>query len=53
MNQAVAAAVVLVSLHVNTLSGSRLGGSRVFIMAVGNGVPIRGGGDEGSEWRPE
>ena len=34
MNEAVAAAVV------NTLSSSRLGGGRVFIMAVGDGVPI-------------
>ena len=40
MDQAVATAVVLVALHVNTLSGSRLGGSRVFIMAIGNGVPV-------------
>ena len=41
VDQAVATAVVLVALHVNTLSGSRLGGSRVFIMGIGNGVPIR------------
>ena len=41
VDQAVTTAVVLVALHVNTLSGGRLGRSRVFIMAIGNGVPIR------------
>ena len=41
MDKAVATAVVLGALHVNTLSGGRLGGSRVFIMAIGNGVPLR------------
>ena len=33
--------MVLGALHVNTLSGGRVGGSRVFIMAMGNGVPLR------------
>ena len=41
VDQAVTTAVVLVALHVNTLSGGRLGRSRIFIMAIGNGVPIR------------
>ena len=41
VDQAVTAALVLVALHVNTLSGGSLGRSRIFIMAIGNGVPIR------------
>ena len=41
VDQAVTTAVVLVALHVNTLSGGSLGRSRIFIMAIGNGVPVR------------
>ena len=41
VDQAVTTALVLVALHVNTLSGGSLGRSRIFIMAIGNGVPIR------------
>ena len=38
VDQAVTTALVLVALHVNTLSGGSLGRSRIFIMAIGNGV---------------
>ena len=41
MNQTVAAALISVALHVNALSGSGLGWRRVFVMAIGNGIPVR------------
>ena len=41
VDQAVTIALVLVALHVDTLSGGSLGRSGIFIMAIGNGVPIR------------
>ena len=36
-DQTVATALILVALHVNALSGGGLG---VFIMAIGNGIPV-------------
>ena len=41
MNQTVAAALISVALHVNALSGSGLGWRRVFVMAIGDGIPVR------------
>ena len=41
MDQTVTAALVLVALHINTLSGGSLGRSGIFIMAIGDGVTIR------------
>ena len=41
MNQTVAAALISVALHINALSGSGLGWRRVFVMAIGNGIPVR------------
>ena len=41
MDQAIAAALISVALHVNALSGSGLGWRRVFVMAIGNGIPVR------------
>ena len=40
VDQTVATALVLVALHVNALSGGSLGRGGVFIMAIGNGIPI-------------
>ena len=41
VDQTVTAALVLVALHINTLSGGSLGRSGIFIMAIGDGVTIR------------
>ena len=41
MDQTVAAALIGVALHVDALPGSGLGGRRVFVMAIGNGIPVR------------
>ena len=41
VDQTVTTALVLFALHVNTLSGGSLGRRGVFIMAIGDGVPIR------------
>ena len=41
MNQTVAAALISVALHINALSGSGLGWRGVFVMAIGNGIPVR------------
>ena len=41
VNQTVAAALISVALHINALSGSGLGWRRVFVMAIGNGIPVR------------
>ena len=41
VDQTVTTALVLVALHVNTLSGGSLGRSGIFIMAIGDGVTIR------------
>ena len=40
MDQTVATALIRVALHVNALSGGGLGWGGVFIMAIGNGIPI-------------
>ena len=40
VDQTVATALVRVALHVNALSGGGLGWGGVFIMAIGNGIPI-------------
>ena len=40
VDQTVATALIRVALHVNALSGGGLGWGGVFIMAIGDGIPI-------------
>ena len=40
VDQTVATALISVALHVNALSGGGLGWRRVFVMAIGNGIPV-------------
>ena len=41
VDQTVATALISVALHVNALSAGGLGWRRVFVMAIGNGIPVR------------